>query len=489
MKRLRTYLRRALVLLAWLAIWWIASLLVNSPLLLCSPVDVIVTLAGDLCRVGFWLDIVNTLWHILLGFLVAFVGGSALGAACYHLRPLREFVAPAMSFVKTVPIVCIIVFLLLWFGAPWVSLWAAALVVLPMAFIGTLQSLTEGSQPQRRMRELLRVFRLPRWRRVLAYYWPEVILPYATTQGRVAVGMAWKAGVAAELIGLPLHSIGEQIYYARLTLSSADLFAWTLAVVALSVLTEYLFIHLLRATSTWSWHLALRQKGPLASSSGSMPSSPGLSGGSISAQSPDYPNKSGNDVAADMAAPLLTLTHLSLSYGERAIISDFSAALDPGATYALRQPSGTGKTSFLRILAGLQAPSGGTCHAVPTSMVFQEARVFEERSVFDNVLLFCGGAAQREVVEREMQELLPIEAIKRPVKELSGGQRRRVELLRALLAPSQLLLLDEPFNGLDAENRRLAQAYLLARQNGRTLVIASANPDDSEPLKPQLLEL
>ncbi|MDR1015899.1 MAG: ATP-binding cassette domain-containing protein [Coriobacteriales bacterium] len=457
------------VIVAWLVIWWLVSLLVASPLLLCSPVDVVITLLGDVGRAFFWQTLLTSLWHILFGFLTGFVVGGALAGFSFKFRPLREFFSPAVSFVKSVPVVCIIVFLLLWSGAPWISFWAGALVVLPMAFINLLQALP-GSDPH--MVELMRAYRLPRRRRLLAYYWPEVVLPFASAAARLGIGMAWKAGVAAELISLPTHTIGEQIYQAKISLSCSDLLAWTVAIVALSVLCERILVWLLERSGRWSWHLALPKANNHASPPKTSPATQTSSGSGGNTPAPPTTSK-----------PALDFSHIHIQYGERVIIDDLALQLAPGARYALGQPSGSGKSSLVAwIVAHTQQG------APRVSAVFQEQRLFEGRSALENLRLFCGDMLSEQEIANGLIELLPADSLSRPVSQLSGGQRRRVELVRALLACSQLVVLDEPFSGLDAVLQSRAQDFVKHYLGGRSLLIASPRPGDCQPFKPQMID-
>ena len=148
-------------------------------------------------------------------------------------------------------------------------------------------------------------------------------------------------------------------------------------------------------------------------------------------------------------------------------------------------PSGTGKTTFLRILTGLDNADEGEIIGVPprVGMVFQEDRLCEEYDAVCNIMLGTGRAQTVEFVRAEAVKILPQECLTKPVKELSGGMRRRVALLRAVLSASDFLILDEPFAGLDEENRVRSAAYLLDHLDGRTLLVTTHREDDVELLQ------
>ncbi len=221
---------------------------VGSELLLAGPAAVLVRLAQLVPTAAFWSTVGFSLARIAAGFAAAFVLGLLLGLAAHRWHALAELLAPAVSFLKSVPIVCVIVLLLMWVGSVRVSAIAVFLAVFPAIYFSVLEGRSVADPG---LGELLRVMGVPGWRRFLADTWQQ-LLPYLVATCRNACGMAWKAGVAAELIGSPRGSMGERIYQAKLLLETGDLFAWTIVVVALSWVCEKAFLALLRATADWA---------------------------------------------------------------------------------------------------------------------------------------------------------------------------------------------------------------------------------------------
>jgi ABC-type multidrug transport system ATPase subunit len=126
---------------------------------------------------------------------------------------------------------------------------------------------------------------------------------------------------------------------------------------------------------------------------------------------------------------------------------------------------------------------------VRVSMVFEQARLFESLSAVQNVRLIVGNVRSEAEVRAALATILPPESLDKPVSELSGGMRRRLELCRALLAPSDLLLLDEPLTGLDDQSRAAAIELLLAMLQGRTLLISSHDSRDGDDLGAEVIYL
>ena len=142
-----------------------------------------------------------------------------------------------------------------------------------------------------------------------------------------------------------------------------------------------------------------------------------------------------------------------------------------GEPYVLDTPSGSGKTTFFRCLCGLERPEEGGVSGIDTfSVQFQEDRLCEDYSVVKNLEMVLGDAAQAREI---LVQLLPEEALEQPCRELSGGMKRRVSLVRAMEAGAQCVLLDEPFTGLDEENRKKAEAYIRQKAGERILMLAT----------------
>ena len=157
------------------------------------------------------------------------------------------------------------------------------------------------------------------------------------------------------------------------------------------------------------------------------------------------------------------------------------------------RPSGSGKTTLLRILMGLEQPDEGTLEVdiepAAVSAVFQEDRLCESFSPVENVTMCTGRSMKASRVRWEMAKLLPEECLSRPVSTLSGGMKRRVAVLRALLTPSHVLLMDEPFTGMDEDLKRSVIAYIREKQNGRILILSTHQEEDVELIGGELVRL
>lgn len=167
----------------------------------------------------------------------------------------------------------------------------------------------------------------------------------------------------------------------------------------------------------------------------------------------------------------LAVENLTKSFNGTVVLENISYTFPAGSINCIMGGSGIGKTTFLRLLLGLIQPdSGKITGLLKPSAVFQEDRLIEHISAVENVKLVLNGKNARQQAKKHLEELLPKDALEKPVSALSGGMRRRVALARAMAADSNIVFLDEPFTGLDTETVRLAVSYVLQYQNGRTLI-------------------
>ena len=189
----------------------------------------------------------------------------------------------------------------------------------------------------------------------------------------------------------------------------------------------------------------------------------------------------------------LTLQNLRKAYDGHIVLNGLSHTFPQGTLTCVTGRSGCGKTTLLRLIAGLETPDAGRVLGVPEggiSMVFQEDRLSPQLDAADCLRCVLKRDAQREArIAGALASLDLAEASGQPVREYSGGMRRRVALARALLFPSPLVLLDEPFKGLDAATRRRAIDFCRPLLAGRTTLLVTHDPEDIADFQGNRLEL
>lgn len=241
-------LRLGLAALFWVAVWQVAAMAVGQGILLASPVDTLVRLAELIQTGDFWRSVLFTLGHILAGYALASAAGVALATLAARFAVVGDLLSPLLSAMRSVPVASFVIAALIWVPSRRLSLLIVAVIVLPVVYAGTLDGLR---QIDPRLKEMARVFRMSRRNRLRCVALPA-LLPSVTSALSVSMGLAWKSGVAAEVIGIPSGSIGERLYKAKVYLATPDLFAWTLTIVVVSALcTRLLRFGLKRANQAW----------------------------------------------------------------------------------------------------------------------------------------------------------------------------------------------------------------------------------------------
>ncbi len=226
----------------WLGVWQLLARYVGQELLLPAPAAVARTLAALVGREEFWLAAGATLGRIFLGTLAGVVLGVVL-AALTSLSPLCDSLfSPAVRVIRATPVASFIVLVLLWVRTGRVPAVISALMVLPVVWGNLSRGVREIDGG---LLEMARAYRFGRLKTLRLVAVPSV-LPYFASGCQTALGLSWKAGVAAEVLCRPGHAIGTQVYFSKINLESPDLFAWTLVVILFSMALEKGLAALLR---------------------------------------------------------------------------------------------------------------------------------------------------------------------------------------------------------------------------------------------------
>lgn len=235
--------QRAAALAAWIVVWQLAAVsLGHGGLFLATPIQTLQALAQLAPTAGFWQRIVFSALRILAGFLLAVVGGLVLGALGARWRWVRIFIEPAMQLIRAMPVASFVILALLWVRSANLSVVVSFTHVLPVVYAGVQGGIADTDS---QLLEMAHVYRLPLITR-LRYIWLPGIFPSFCESCIAAMGMCWKSGVSAEVIGLPDYSVGDALYRAKITISTPEVFAWTLVIVLLSAMLSTLAAWALR---------------------------------------------------------------------------------------------------------------------------------------------------------------------------------------------------------------------------------------------------
>ena len=240
-KGVRPWLRRLAVAAFWLAAWQLASMAVGSRVVLVGPAEVARRLAELVLEADFWVSVGLSLGRVATGFGLAVVAGVALAAWASRSRVVEGLLAPLVGAVKAAPVASFVVLLLMWVSSRRLSVAVSFLMAFPILYTSVLAGVRQTDPA---LLEMADVFGVSSWTRIRTVYAAQVA-PYLRTGLSLAMGLSWKSGIAAEVIGLPAPSIGIHLYDAKVYLDTPDLLAWTVVIVALSVGLEALLGRLL----------------------------------------------------------------------------------------------------------------------------------------------------------------------------------------------------------------------------------------------------
>lgn len=242
MKRVSKPIRMFLAVAFWVLVWWAAARSLGSELLFPTPLTVFRVLCELVRSKEFYRVTGRSLLNILSGIVAAIGLGILLAGIGHCVRPLRELLLPLMTVIKATPVASFIVLLLIFIGSAKVPPVITFLIVLPVVWTNLDEGLTR-IDPE--LRQVAQVYRLSFFRRMRVLVLPS-LRPYLLSACRTAMGLAWKAGIAAEILATPPGTIGRMIGDARQYLETEQMFAWTLTVIVLSLLIEYGFVALFR---------------------------------------------------------------------------------------------------------------------------------------------------------------------------------------------------------------------------------------------------
>ncbi len=225
-----------------LTLWQAAAMILNENLLLVTPLVVAQRLVSLCAEPDFVLAVGFSVVRIVGGYFIALAAGSVLAVMAGRFRKMEILLWPFIQSIKSVPVASFIILCLIWLNSRSLSVFIAFLMVLPIVYTNMLQGIKSTDI---KLLEMAAVFRVG-WVKKLKYIHLPHLKPFIISACSISIGLAWKAGIAAEVIGIPEGSIGEKLYEAKVYFSSADLFAWTVVIVIVSVVFEKIFMAFLK---------------------------------------------------------------------------------------------------------------------------------------------------------------------------------------------------------------------------------------------------
>ncbi len=242
-KNLLSAIAKALgVLCFWGGVWCLLTFLIQNDFLFPSPIAVGKELVRLSLTGSFWLTAAISLLRVVAGILISLILGTLLGTLTSLSKLCDALLRPVITAVKATPVASFIILALLWFDRTLLPVFITALIVVPIVWANVTEGIASVDEG---LREVAKVYRFSAWKKLRRLYVPTVA-PYFLAACRSSLGMAWKAGIAAEILATPNHAIGTELYYSKTYLETPTLFAWTLVVIVLSLVIEKLFLFALQ---------------------------------------------------------------------------------------------------------------------------------------------------------------------------------------------------------------------------------------------------
>jgi ABC-type nitrate/sulfonate/bicarbonate transport system ATPase subunit/ABC-type nitrate/sulfonate/bicarbonate transport system permease component len=409
----------AIVLLA--IVWQLIAISIGYPAIFPSLIDLIGEVFSLFGKADFYSSLSNTILRGLLGFALAFIPAFLLATVATFSAFWKDFFHPLIVVIRSIPVISFVLIAILWFSPANLPVFIAFMTMFPILYQNTLTGL---EHTDRKWVEMAQTFGKTPFQCFVFVYMPaskKIIFDGVST----AMGFGWRAIIIGEVLAQPIRGIGTSMKHAQAFINVSELIAWTVVAIAVSYFFEGI--------------IKLMQKCKL---------------GIILPKPQKYlPTK--NTYTSNSKA--IIVQNINKNFNSNNVFDNYSTQFDSHKVYCIKGASGKGKTTLLRLLSGLEKPDSGEIK-VPDSLriaySFQDVRLLPWLTTTENIVF---ALHQKHLNKHEVSNLVAFllekmeltEHANKYPHELSGGQQQRIGLARALSTTSDVLLLDEPLNGLD----------------------------------------
>lgn len=451
-KSILTLLSISILLLAW----QLLAMLAGLPDLIPSVPRLLLTLADLFTSESFYRSVAATLSRGIAGMLISLVAATSVAFLFSKHEWVYELFRPLLAIMRSVPVISFILLALIFLNAESIPLLIAFLTMFPLL----AENLTKGIRSQRK--ELLimaRQFGIGRWNKLAQIIYPQ-LKPFLYSGLASAAGFGWRAVIMGEVLAQCTPGIGGEMKQAQTFIDVPGLMAWTIAAILISYLSDKGISRL--AKLQFHIRYTTHPSGCLLSSEGD------------------------GDIRID---------NISYRYDTHLVLSHFSSTFAKGTIYGIKAPSGAGKTTLFNLIRGILQPEQGKIETgrAKIANVFQEPELLDHLTVKENISLPLAACLKKEIAlhqaEKVLEEMEMVDMGDRFPCELSFGQQQRVAIARALAYPAPILLMDEPFKGLEEALKLRIIERIIKRQteSRQTILFSSHDPNELHALASQVI--
>jgi ABC-type nitrate/sulfonate/bicarbonate transport system ATPase subunit/ABC-type nitrate/sulfonate/bicarbonate transport system permease component len=392
----------------------------------------------------------------LAGISFSLVAACGFAFLFSRYRWLYEFFRPVFVIMRSVPVVSFILLALIYLHPESIPLLIALLIMFPLL----TENLTKGLlQLRPGLKAMADTFLIKGENRLLHIYYPQ-LKPFLFSGLASAMGFGWRAIIMGEALSQCASGIGSEMKRAQVFIDAPGLIAWTIIAVFIGFVFDKAISRLETVQLPFRW--------------------------------------AEKENASSITPPTIVMEDICFAYSDTPVLSGFTYTFREDTIYGISAPSGKGKTTLLNLINGTLLPTGGhirTGRSRGIACVFQEAELLPHLSVLDNVTLPLASFFTKKTAIRTAGQIIAALDIaplagKLP-GELSYGQQQRTAIARALAFPSPILLLDEPFKGLDETLTRRVISYIKERQAGRnqTIIFTTHKQEELSLLADHIIRL
>ena len=441
-----------------LLFWQLTASYMNQPELIPSVPDLIKALFQLFATDTFYKSIFATVLRGISGILLSLAAAILAAFLFARYELLYELFRPLLTIMRSVPVISFILLALIFLDPEGIPLMIAFLTMFPLL----AENLTKGIINLKPGLSLMASqFRISRKNKLIHIYYPQ-LKPFLFSGLVSAIGFGWRAIIMGEVLSQCAFGIGGEMKRAQLFISVPELIAWTI----IAILISFLFDRGINRLLHIKWNIR-------------------------------FSNTTSEKNYTSVIYPI-KMTDVTFQYTDIKVLSHFSYTFEPGTIYGIKAPSGSGKTTLLNLLDGTLKPIEGKIishREEKFAVVFQEPELLSHLTVLQNSCLPLASLYKQSYAEQEALTALRMVEMEtfteRYPNELSYGQQQRVALARALAYPSTVMLLDEPFKGLDKPLAIRIIDRIIERQTEykRTVIFTSHNQEEIERFASVIIRL